>query len=230
MARSLHPASYTNNPGFKTLIARTGLPFKPYTTFGPDELRERSELYIRIAEWVWNPSRLDLGGCSPPVHKPIQEYEDADLVEELDRPDRHEARLAFWTALLGHAHQQSELHKHISPNRFHWAGTSQKSLWWNYAVTIGETRVELYLYRATAVENKTIFDQLLLEKEAIEADFGKPLEWQRLDERRASRISFYLPGGWADQSTWEDLVPKAVDAMERLHRALAPRLITNGHL
>ena len=71
LARSLHPAAYTNNPGFRALIDRTKLSFRAYETFGPNEQAERQELYIRLAEWVWNPSRLDLDGEKFPVHEPM---------------------------------------------------------------------------------------------------------------------------------------------------------------
>jgi len=72
LARSLHPAAYTNNPGFRALIDRTKLSFRAYETFGPNEQAERQELYIRLAEWVWNPSRLDLDGEKFPVHEPME--------------------------------------------------------------------------------------------------------------------------------------------------------------
>jgi hypothetical protein len=73
LARSLHPDAYINNPAFRQLIDRTGLPFQAYDRFGPEEQAERQELYIRLAEWVWNPSRLDLDGEKPPFHEPIAE-------------------------------------------------------------------------------------------------------------------------------------------------------------
>lgn len=66
----------------------------------------RQELYIRIAEWVWNPSRLELEGEKPPVREPIASVDPEPDVP--DRPDRHEARLAFWTGLLEHANTQSD--------------------------------------------------------------------------------------------------------------------------
>jgi hypothetical protein len=71
LARSLHPEAYTNNPGFHALMARTGLEFRPHETFEPEDQAARQELYLRIAEWVWNPSRLDLERESPPVHEPL---------------------------------------------------------------------------------------------------------------------------------------------------------------
>ena len=91
LARSLHPLAYQNNPSFRSLLERTGLPFRHYDAFGPEAQAERQELYIRLAEWVWNPSRLDLDGEKPPVPDPIADPDD-EAHEVVDRPDRHEAR------------------------------------------------------------------------------------------------------------------------------------------
>ena len=75
LARSLHPLAYRNLPTFRRLLDRTGLPFRPYESFGPKELAERQELYIGIAERVWNPSRLNLDGEKPPTPGRIAERE-----------------------------------------------------------------------------------------------------------------------------------------------------------
>lgn len=223
LARSLHQAAYTNNPGFRALIDRTGLPFRAYDTLGPDEQTERQELYIRLAEWVWNPSRLDLDGEKPPVHEPIMDPEESKP-EVADRPDRHEARLAFWQKLLPVSREQSELHKNISPGKYHWVGARRHGQWWNYVVLMDETRVEIYIDGPEAVDNKAVFDALAADRAAVEDAFGSELLWQRLDEKRASRVSFTVPGGWADEATWPGAVEKAVDAMCRLYGALATRM------
>lgn len=52
-----------------------------------------------------------------------------------------------------------------------------------------EARVEFSIARPVTGKNKFVIDALLLDEERIEADFGKPLEWLRLDGR-ASRIQF----------------------------------------
>lgn len=49
----------------------TGLPFRAWEHFGQEEQAERQELYIRIAEWVWNPSRLDRDGVKPLMPGPL---------------------------------------------------------------------------------------------------------------------------------------------------------------
>lgn len=223
LARSLHPLAYENLPSFRWLRDRTGLPFRAYDLFGPEQQAERQELYIRIAEWVWNPSRLDLEGEKPPVPEPIAELED-DPPDAIDRPARRDARFAFWRVLLAHANEQSDLHARISSNRFHWLGTRRYRQWWNYVVLQNETRAELYIDAPEAPENKALFDTLHAERLAIEADFGGALSWQRLDDKRASRISVTVPGGWADDQTWPSAIEQIVSAMQRLYRALSPRV------
>jgi hypothetical protein len=58
LARSLHPTCYQNNPGFLKFIQETGLPFKPMDSFRTAEMEERSDLYLRLAERIWNPEQL----------------------------------------------------------------------------------------------------------------------------------------------------------------------------
>jgi len=58
LARSLHPTCYGNNPGFLKFIADTGLPFRPLETFRSAEMEERCDLYLKIAERIWNPELL----------------------------------------------------------------------------------------------------------------------------------------------------------------------------
>ncbi len=223
LARSLHSSTYANNPSFAALRDRTGLHFQPHDNFGPEDQAERQELYIRLAEWVWNPSRLDLNGVKPPVPEHIAD-DDASGPDPIDRPDRHEARTAFWTALLSYSKERSDLHANISPNRFGWLGVRKHGQSWNYSVLQEQTRMELYIDGPIAAENKVIFDRLHLERSAIEESFGAPLHWQRLDDKRACRISYDVQGGWVDEATWPQAIERSVDAMGRLYAALADRV------
>ena len=223
LARSLHPAAYENNPAFKRLIEDTGLPFRPYDTFGPEEQEQRQELYIRLAEWVWNPSRLDLDGEKPPVPEPVMEPEDV-AGNGVDYVGRFQTRYRFWSQLLQYAKTQSDLHANISPGPFSGITTRRHGVWWSYQVRQDEVRAELYIDSPDAAENKALFDALYAHKDEIEADFGGPLEWHRLDNKRASRISRTVPGGWADETTWPTAIHAVVDAMNRLYHTLAPRV------
>jgi len=52
----------------------------------------------------------------------------------------------------------------------------------------GTARVELYIDLGTVEANKALFDWLLNQKASIETQVGFPLQWERLDAKRASRI------------------------------------------
>lgn len=66
LAASLNPKTYENNPGFRDLIAATGLPFKAYASgFTRSSVEERQALYRRICECVWDPAQLGLDGGKP---------------------------------------------------------------------------------------------------------------------------------------------------------------------
>ncbi len=53
-------------------------------------------------------------------------------------------------------------------------------------------RVELYIDTGNGEKNKQVFDLLRTKKEEIEAAAGRPLSWERLDNRRACRMSMAM--------------------------------------
>ena len=55
---SLHPAVYSNNPGFTNWASREGLPFKAYDDFTAATIEERQDLYWRLSQLVWSPERI----------------------------------------------------------------------------------------------------------------------------------------------------------------------------
>lgn len=85
-------------------------------------------------------------------------------------------------------------------------------------------RVELYIGAGKREENKQMFDALLNDRHNIEAMFGnvdESLEWERLDDRQASRVALYHKGSIEDSA--EDLTNLrvwAVDAMIRFQKVM----------
>lgn len=59
-------------------------------------------------------------------------------------------------------------------------------------------RAEVYIDMGDKVENLRIFDGLFANKKKIEAEFGSPLEWERLENKRACRIALYCDGSIED--------------------------------
>jgi hypothetical protein len=141
--------------------------------------------------------------------------------------ERHLLRLEFWKQLLERARSRTPLHARIAPGTENWinASAGKSGLAYTYAIRMEDAQVEFYIDRGNADQNKRIFDALYTRKAEIEADFGKPLEWQRLDAKRACRVRFLLPGGGLlDQHRWPEIQDQMIDAMIRLERAFKPEI------
>ena len=89
----------------------------------------------------------------------------------------------------------------------------------------GRARVELYIDAGGQEQNKQIFDRFEVQKALFESELEETLEWERLDNRRASRISIRRLGS-IDDST-ESLQEIQVWMIEKLlsfKRVFGPRL------
>ena len=141
--------------------------------------------------------------------------------------ERHVVRRRFWTLLLERAKAKTKLHSAVSAGHYNWLGTGSGigGLPWNYSVRQHETQVELYIDRGDGEENTSIFEQLHSQREAVEASFGAPLEWQGLEGKRSCRIRYRIDlGGWRDEEKWPEIADAAIDAMIRLEKALRAQL------
>lgn len=58
LARSLHENCYKNNPSFLRFMNEENLLFKPYGTFGVEEIEERQTLYKEICKKIWDPELI----------------------------------------------------------------------------------------------------------------------------------------------------------------------------
>ena len=58
LAQSLHEKAYKHNPGFLKFLKKSGLNFQPHAEFKKADLDARQELYLQLAEQIWNPDTL----------------------------------------------------------------------------------------------------------------------------------------------------------------------------
>lgn len=145
--------------------------------------------------------------------------------------ERHILRLKFWEQLLSRAKEKGvQLHAQRAPSKDSWisAGAGVRSgVSFVYVIWMTEeAAVELYIDTGDKEENKRIFDALQKRKGEIEAAFGCPLSWERLDEKRACRVRFVLKvGGLGDgEAKWPSIQDAMIAAMDKLSKAIKPHL------
>ncbi len=86
-------------------------------------------------------------------------------------------------------------------------------------------RVELYIDLGDAEANKKLFDWLLSRRTEIETKAGMPLEWERLDDRQASRIAVYRAGNISnDEQTLTEIRSWAIKNLLLFKKVFGPLL------
>ena len=138
--------------------------------------------------------------------------------------ERHNYRLRFWERLLENSQKKTSLHSNISPSTDSWisTGSGKSGLTFNYVITFKYGQIELYIDRGKdrKDENKQIFDEFQSHQDEIEKEFGDKLRWERLDDKRASRISKrFRNAGLNDEDKWDRLQDNMIDGMIRLEKA-----------
>ena len=89
----------------------------------------------------------------------------------------------------------------------------------------GRFRVEAYIDLGDGTQNKALFDKLLTCRKEIEAALGETMEWERMDNRRASRIAIYSPGSiQSSPEELENIRKMMIDRLLRLKNVLGPYL------
>ena len=86
-------------------------------------------------------------------------------------------------------------------------------------------RVDLYIDQGDLEDNKRLFDLLHNEQVVIEEEFGNSLEWERLDDKRASRIAIYRKGTIEDSpEEVEEYRKWSISNLLKFKEVFGPRL------
>jgi hypothetical protein len=91
-------------------------------------------------------------------------------------------------------------------------GTSEAHVAINLINKDGNIVVESYINN-----NKALFDRLFEQKDEIEQQLGFPVVWDRLDNKKASRIKYTIDGlNFDDHSNYETLMNASIDAAVKM--------------
>ncbi len=134
-----------------------------------------------------------------------------------------ELRKLFWTELLNEFNKISPQYKNVNPGLDHWLsnGSGVGGCPFNFIVTKNYASVELAISKSVKEDNKKIYDLLFLHKDNIESAYGYPLIWERLDNKKSSRISDKLiEVNITNKDDWDKIKIFLCDRMVRLEKAI----------
>ena len=149
--------------------------------------------------------------------------------------ETQQAYLRFWGAFLPefrNAHPGWT--NAVTPSKGSWmAFPSSRSNLLRYVASFYWTnkgrglRADVYIDTKDTVTTKKVYDQLHDKKQQIEQDVGEELEWDRIDDRRASRVSLYFPDALRvtdSKERWSELYAWLIQAMGKMRSAFDPIL------
>ena len=149
----------------------------------------------------------------------------AIVIIVLIRSKRNKKRLIFWKQILGKSKDKTNLFSNISPSKSSYisTGAGKSGLTYFYVITQKNGSIGLCIDKGKNYDelNKKIFDDLFEHKKDIEKEFGDSLEWQRLDNKRASRIrKIYVTANLNDSENWDKLESEIIDGMINFDKAI----------
>lgn len=174
---------------------------------------------------------IQIGGSDPaPLFTTIAEP--TEIAKEIGKEkkeyaERHYLRKEFWTALLERANQKTKMYENVSPSVYSWIGTGagRSGVGYNLAILYGYGQSEIYLDRGKEYPdlNKERFDQLYKHKDVIEKELNQKINWERLDKKRACRISVRFDNaGLGDKEKWPEIQEKMIDTIIKMKKVFDP--------
>ena len=146
--------------------------------------------------------------------------------------ERERAYIDYFGPLMTRLRQETEIAiKESSPSGTNWIeviklpkeGPQRSIIALSFALN-SRYRIELYIDTGDKEINKAVFDDLEDEKESIEKSIGQKLEWERINEKRASRIALYNSGSIDDEEEkLKELENWTVEMLPKFHEAIFDR-------
>jgi len=89
----------------------------------------------------------------------------------------------------------------------------------------GKVRAEAYIDLQNQERNKALFDAIYEIKNQIDKEYGGPLSWERMDDKRASRIAAYMDGAIdVAPAQLQEIKRWSIENLLRLKKIVLPRI------
>ena len=169
-----------------------------------------------------------IGGSDPaPMFKIIEQPNDfAKTVKALaskgELNESQKYRLDYWNQFNNVIDQRGKPFNTHKATTDHWytiaVGSSKCHISIDLVNKDHKIRIGLWIK-----DSKELFDYLFDNKAEIESAFGRGLEWDRLESKKASVIYAYIPGlNFKNQDNYPDLMNKSIDLVIQLREAITP--------
>lgn len=192
-------------------------------------VKEAKEEHRAAIEWLNNNTNNDINFFLIEIHAyEIGDSDPAPKFEVIEKPNdfvkrskaksednelnkRQSERVAFWEKFNQIVASRGKPFNIRKATTDHWydvaLGTSEAHIAINLVNKDGNIVVEVYIN-----DNKELFDELYGNKEEIENQLGFELIWDRLDNKKASRIKHTIPGlNFDDHSNYDKLMNQIID-------------------
>lgn len=158
------------------------------------------------------------------VEKPNDFIKSNKSVKDGDLSKTQAERLNFWTEFNRVVTENGKPFNVRKATTDHWydvaIGTSDAHISITLVNKDGTIGVELYVR-----DSKDLFDNLYEHKEEIENKLGFNMHWERLDDKKASRIKSYIPGlNFNKQGNYPELMNLVIE------RVVLMRNVFKGYL
>lgn len=157
----------------------------------------------------------------------LEEEDGEALKPGLEWTNRPVIRRQFWKLLQERSQGKTDLFTQLTALDSHFLSVSagRKGFSFGYTISMTWASVDLYIDAGNKAANKALFDALYTQKETVEAEVGAALEWLRLDNKRASKVTYrFDDGGLNDRTGWSALQDQMIALMVRFDHALRGRI------
>ncbi|MGF3226086.1 DUF4268 domain-containing protein [Facklamia sp. P12932] len=150
------------------------------------------------------------------VEKPNDFIKSNKSVKDGDLSKTQAERLNFWTEFNRVVTESGKPFNVRKATTDHWydvaIGTSDAHISITLVNKDGSIGVELYVR-----DSKDLFDNLYEHRDEIESKLGFNMHWERLDDKKASRIKSYIPGlNFNKQGNYPELMNQVIERVVKV--------------